>query len=138
MFIAEMEQPLHIVLVSDAKSSLAEIMSGYLHFYGHSGITISLQLETPVIHPLAEQVLREDGIDFWGADSKVPKNVAKLTLYINSPKTSTQLTAAAKSFQFDDPLAYASYAQVLAAFRQTRELIKKVAIELVGEISVGL
>ena len=41
----------------DDKSGLAEIMSGYLRFYGNHNISISLKTGAAVIHPLAEQVL---------------------------------------------------------------------------------
>ncbi|MBK9457148.1 MAG: hypothetical protein IPO24_16980 [Bacteroidetes bacterium] len=59
-----MDHRIHIIIHSDTKSSLAEIMSGYLQFYSNNTIDITLKTEAPVIHPLAEQVLKEDGIEY--------------------------------------------------------------------------
>ncbi len=138
MFIAEMETGLHIVLISDAKSGLAEIMSGYLNFYGTPLMVISLRVASPTIHPLAEQVLKEDGIDIWKTEKVIPKNTKKLTIYINQAQQQHQKTAASKYYNFEDPLSFDSYDKIVAAFRKTRESIKKASIELVGEITVGL
>lgn len=133
-----METRLHIVLVSDAKSGLAEIMSGYLNFYGTPSMVISLRVTTTSIHPLAEQVLKEDGIDLWKGDNTIPKNIKKLTVFINQTQPHQQKTAATRYYNFEDPLAHDAYDTIVAAFRKTREAIKKASIELVGEITVSI
>ena len=55
---------LHILIKSDSTSGLAEIMSGYLRFYSENRFNVSISGKTKVIHPLAEQVLSEDGIEY--------------------------------------------------------------------------
>ncbi|MGB4929554.1 MAG: hypothetical protein WBP43_06270 [Chitinophagales bacterium] len=136
MFIAEMNNPLHITIISDDKSGLAEIMSGYLRFYGNHNISISLKTETTVIHPLAEQVLKEDGIDAWGAHAVIPKSHQQLKVYLNTKHSDNNSVSSHRHYHFEDPLQFDAYDKILATFRKTREAIKKATIELVGEIVV--
>lgn len=136
MFIAKMNTPLHITIISDDKSGLAEIMCGYLRFYGNHDLSISLKTATPVIHPLAEQVLKEDGIDTWGAHAVIPKAKNKLAIYVNIKQTAQNTATNHRFYYFDDPLLLDAYDKILSRFRKTREEIKKVSIALVGEITV--
>lgn len=136
MIVAQMDHRIHIIIHSDTKSSLAEIMSGYLQFYSNNTIDITLKSEAPVIHPLAEQVLKEDGIEYKKPTKSTGKSNSTHNIYINFPDTKANAGKNAKQFNFEDPLVLNDYEKVLTAFRATREAIKKVSIELVGEIAV--
>lgn len=136
MIVAQMDHHIHIIIHSDTKSSLAEIMSGYLQFYSNNTIDITLKTEAPVIHPLAEQVLKEDGIEYKKPAKPAGKSNSTHNIYINFSDAKANTGKYTKQFNFEDPLALNDYEKVLMAFRATREAIKKVSIELVGEIAV--
>lgn len=136
MIVAQMDHHIHIIIHSDTKSSLAEIMSGYLQFYSNNTIDITLKTEAPVIHPLAEQVLKEDGIEYKKPAKPAGKSNSTHNIYINFSDVKANTGKNTKQFNFEDPLALNDYEKVLMAFRATREAIKKVSIELVGEIAV--
>jgi len=132
-----MNSHIHILIISESTYGLAEIMSGYLRFYSENKIKVTISGKNKVIHPLAEQVLSEDGIEFE------PNNLAKIatnpdvTIFINMNTTAgKEAPTAFKNFNFRNPLQPSDYDEILTDFRTVREEIKKACIQLVGELQL--
>ena len=129
---------LHILIKSDSTSGLAEIMSGYLRFYSENRFNVSISGKTRVIHPLAEQVLSEDGIEYETDKKTKSVFIPDLVIFINStPNESIEGSPIIKEFRFPDPLQSNDYDKILSDFRIVREEIKKECIQMVGELQMG-
>ena len=127
----------HILIKSDSTMGLAEVMSGYLRFYSDKRINVSISVRNKVIHPLAEQVLSEDGIEFEQVKKSKSAFVPDLTIYINSVSNSEiENSRIVKNFKFRDPLQSSDYDVILSDFRIVREEIKKECIQVVGELQL--
>lgn len=128
---------LHILIKSDSTSGLAEIMSGYLRFYSENRFNVSISGKTKVIHPLAEQVLSEDGIEYETDKKTKSVFIPDLVIFINStPNESIEGSPIIKEFRFRDPLQSNDYDKILSDFRIVREEIKKECIQMVGELQM--
>ena len=128
---------LHILIKSDSTSGLAEIMSGYLRFYSENRFNVSISGKTRVIHPLAEQVLSEDGIEYETDKKTKSVFIPDLVIFINStPNESIECSPIIKEFRFPDPLQSNDYDKILSDFRIVREEIKKECIQMVGELQM--
>lgn len=128
---------LHILIKSDSTSGLAEIMSGYLRFYSENRFNVSISGKTKVIHPLAEQVLSEDGIEYETDKKTKSVFIPDLVIFINStPNESIEGSPIIKEFRFLDPLHSNDYDKILSDFRIVREEIKKECIQMVGELQM--
>ena len=133
-----MNKPLNILIMSDQNAGLAEIMSGYLAFYTEGMANITLSGKYKVIHPLAEQVLIEDGIEYLEPPKSTKTAMPDLTIFINKKtKNETHNDERNRYVNFRNPLELSDYDEVLTAYRILREEIKKECIFLVGELSAG-
>ncbi len=125
---------MNIRIITNDRSGLAEIMCGYLQFYSGGRIKIYIPGYTRVIHPLAEQVLTEDGISEWNyisADSAVRPD---LDIYLNTHDgNSLQEAVRSCRFTYASPETQTTYDTILSDYRNLREQIKRVCIQLVGE-----
>jgi len=112
-------------------------MSGYLRFYSENKIKVTIYGKNRVIHPLAEQVLSEDGIEFESTNlSKIAIN-ADVTIFINrNTNAGKEASSSVKHFNFRNPLQSSDYDEILTDFRTVREEIKKACIQLVGELQL--
>ncbi|MFI5171774.1 MAG: hypothetical protein ACHQFW_05250 [Chitinophagales bacterium] len=130
-----MEKLFTIEIITDDRSGLAEIIAGYLNFYSNKKTDVSIHGIRKVIHPLAQQVLREDRIEIYSPAALKQNDSADLFIIVNNavsgnlPKISEIL-----NFQFNDPLLETSYNETLNAYRAVRDEIKKKCIELIGEL----
>lgn len=132
-----MNELFHILIKSDSTIGLAEIMSGYLRFYSDNRINVTISGKNRVIHPLAEQVLSEDGIEF--EPFIISKSVIHpdLTIIINNNTLSGNTEdPSVKHYNYRNPLLSSDYDQILSDFRAVREEIKKDCIQLVGELQL--
>ncbi len=130
-----MSRPVNILINSESANGLAEIMSGYLRFYSENRINVSLSGKKRVIHPLADQVLSEDGIEYEHVTLSKSVFNADLTIFINSLKnTGNSELSGIKHYNFRNPLQSSDYDDILIDFRAVREEIKKECIQLVGEL----
>lgn len=135
MFSLSMENLVNISIITDDKSGLAQIMTGYLSFYSNKKINISIKGKTRVMHPLAEQVLREDGIDLFEAFPTIQKGIPNFLIYINKEplEDATRITKQRK-YYFNEPVKKAGSEDIIDAYRAIREEIKKECIHLIGEL----
>lgn len=132
-----MNELFHILIKTDSTSGLAEIMCGYLRFYSDNRINVTLSGNNRVIHPLAEQVLSEDGIEFEPFIISKTFVHPDLTIIINNNTNSGNIDdPSVKQYNFRNPLLSSDYDQILSDFRTVREEIKKDCIQLVGELQL--
>ena len=133
-----MENLLNISIITDDKSGLAQIMSGYLNYYSNKKINVSVKGKTKIIHPLAEQVLREDGIDVIENSPTAQKDDPDLFIFINiEPLEGESKHINHRNYNFNNPLQHVSYDIILDAYRLIREEIKKECILLIGELHLA-
>ena len=126
---------LRILIISNPNTGLAEIMSGYLRFYGGKKLHVLISGKNLIIHPLAEQVLNEDGIDFEPSKKTSDQINPDITIYINKEPTDELVRSLqTKFYTFPNPLQSSDYDEILSAYRSVREEIKKECIEIVGEL----
>lgn len=130
-----MGSAIHMYIVCEHRSGLAEILCGYLHYYTNGKVIVAIPGADEVIHPLAEQVLLEDGIHHWEHTGTFSAATADLVIHIN-PDNNYDPKPGHLYFTFQDPLSFTAYNEVLSAFRQTREAIKKECIHLVGSLQL--
>jgi len=131
----------NLMILCTGEFSLGHILSGYINFYSGKRInstTVNTQKNT--IHPLAIQVMKEDGIDIstYKSVDRDSVNSKSYDLIINLLEDKTEhndLTDPQNILfpVFKRPAIQAGYEQVLQEYRELREQIKQYSIELVGK-----
>ena len=130
-----MSLPAKLLIVSSTNSGLASILCGYLDFYCGMSVSIAFKGEKEVIHPLAQQVMVEDGIHYWTMADFEPEILYDYILFINSESSDpVQAIATTRNLLFQDPLIHSGYDEILNSFRSVREDIKRKSIEFAGEL----
>lgn len=115
---------------------------GYLRYFGKDNLEVySAGIETHGVNPRAIQVMREDGIDISKHTSNHVDEYADIkfdwviTVCDNAKENCPYFPGNVKRLHhnFPDPAkATGSEEQILKSFRQTRDLIKDYAQELVA------
>ena len=133
-----------ILIHCTSEFSNGQMMAGYIRFYAEEQLRVQLvNGQVHHTHPLAIQVMKEDGIDI-SADEFLSADEARtiaadlvlevMTMGQHSYRALEQVHATeTKTLSFPSPMNSTAYDQVLEDFRSLREDIKKAAIGLVGE-----
>ncbi len=131
-----------ILIVCSGEHSKSQMLAGYLAFY--SGSRLKFEVATTfkhVLHPLAIQVMKEDGIDISAAKTNKLSDITKrFDIVVNMLQEETELP---DSVQADEVVAYiepntetvSAFEDVVQQFRDAREHIRLFAIELAGKYS---
>jgi arsenate reductase (thioredoxin) len=132
--------PKELLILCTGEFSYGHILSGYLTFYAGNQINITIvATENHHLHPLAIQVMKEDGIDISGyksTDVSILNNrrFSLIASLLDDPKwQSLWSDIPFIQMNFTTPDQSTSYEEVLELYREMRETIKTAAIELVGE-----
>jgi arsenate reductase len=131
-----------ILVVCHGNACRSQIAEGYLRFYTTGQVeVISAGIQADGLHPLAIQVMAEDGIDISRQYSKTVTSLQDqdfhyiLTVCDEARQQLPLLEATHKSFHhhFEDPsLVTGSKEAQLEAFHRVREEIKKYVLRMVG------
>lgn len=129
---------LHILIADNLKASAGSMMRGYLNYYGCGKIIADMARNGYVVHPLAAQVMHEDGIELPGYEVEAPRGlVYSLGIRINaSPIPEDIRCNDVRQFRLKDPLSLSRYDDILTAYRELREVIKTNCIEIVGSFTL--
>jgi arsenate reductase len=129
----------NLLILSSGEFSFGPMIAAYIQFYSEYRIKPTIvAVETNHLHPLAIQVMKEDGIDITGMqyhDASALQNKYKFVIAtIDNPEKYLSQTDASEmlQFQFEVPVQSTAYEQVLKAYRSVREDIKTACIEFVG------
>ncbi len=95
-------------------------------------------MHTTQLTPLATQVMKEDGIeinDYHAIDFKKlhTENYSVIVSLTKIDVNNSMLPTDYKSYTLQNPLDLIGYDHIVNCFREVREEIKKIAIEVVGE-----
>jgi arsenate reductase len=123
-----------ILVLSSKNNSKSHMAEAYLrHFARHRATVYSAGIERGLLHPLAIQVMTEDGIDisnhtsnlvdeYIDVDFDLILNVCNDAVLNNLPFQTKALTF---QYNFPDPeLSIGIEEEMLKDFRQTRDMIK--------------
>ena len=123
-----------ILVLSSKNNSKSQITEAYLrHFARHRATVYSAGFEISSLHPIAIQVMKEDGIDISNHTSNLVDEYLEvdfdLILKVCNDDPSNQLPFQTKalSFQYNFPdpeLSIGTEEEMLKEFRQTRDMIK--------------
>jgi arsenate reductase len=132
-----------ILVLCTGNSCRSQIAEGYLrHFSGDKAVVYSAGIETHGVNPRAIATMKEDGIDISGHTSN---NVEEyrgiafdfvITVCDNARETCPFFPTDATKFHynFPDPAkATGTEAEIEAAFREVREMIKGYCREFVAK-----
>lgn len=132
-----------ILVLCTGNSCRSQIAEGYLrHFAGDKAVVYSAGIETHGVNPRAIATMKEDGIDISGHTSN---NVEEyrgiafdfvITVCDNARETCPFFPTDATKFHynFPDPAkATGTEAEIEAAFREVREMIKGYCREFVAK-----
>lgn len=133
-----------ILILCTGNSCRSQMAEGYLrHFAGNKAEVVSAGTETHGLNPRAVQVMAEDGIDISGHASKVVDSVLDRSYdliitvcdHANEHCPYIPGTGARIHQSFPDPAkATGSEAEVLVAFRRTRDAIKRFCQEVANDL----
>jgi arsenate reductase (thioredoxin) len=128
-----------LLILSSGEFSFGPMIAAYIKFYSENRIRpCMVATETQHLHPLAIQVMKEDGIDItdlsYDDASSLLYNFQLIISTIEDPEKllPQNIDAEILKFQFDKPVQSTAYEQVLKAYRGVRENIKIACIEFVG------
>lgn len=133
-------KPYSILVISRGKASLGRMFQGYINYFNQGNIHITVSTtDIRTIHPLAIDVMREDGIEL---DQSLATDYLKNNFnQFDRIFVLGQLSAAAmdnisgQNVEFiplTDPLSSGTYTGTIAMYQSVREEIKKICIEIVG------
>jgi hypothetical protein len=122
-----------IYISGNPEANIVEMLLAYLVFYLpkeckpaiYGGISETL-------HPLAIQVMREDGVDLPAVTKQ--ENSNNQTIVLTYATEADALAPERMHFSFADPLADPNYDLVVQNYYTLREEIKKISIEIAGKI----
>lgn len=133
---------LKVLVLCTGNSCRSQMAEGYLRYFGKDNLEVySAGIETHGVNPRAIQVMREDGIDISKHTSNHVDEYADIkldwviTVCDNAKENCPYFPGNVKRLHhnFPDPAkATGSEEQILKSFRQTRDLIKDYAQELVA------
>lgn len=131
--------PLHILVLCTGNSCRSQMAEGYLRHFGSPRLqVVSAGVEAHGLHPLAVQVMREDGVDISNHTSDViDKYLDKefdyvITVCDNARERCPWFPARVRRLHhsFSDPAKVSgSDIEALAAFRQVRDEIKEFVLD---------
>jgi protein-tyrosine-phosphatase len=134
-----------LLLICSGEHSFGQMLAGYLGFYsGKKFNSTVVTLENRGLHPLAIQVMKEDGIDIASARNilmqQIPSRRYDLLINLTGetfqlPNNTTVLEIADISISYND--SYSAFEDILQQFRNIREEIKVFAIETAGKYSAA-
>ncbi len=123
-----------ILVLSSKNNSKSQIAEAYLrHFARHRATVYSAGNEIALLHPLAIQVMKEDGIDISNHTSNLVDEYIDvdfdLILNVSNDAVSNNLPFQTKAlifqYNFTDPdISKGTEEEMLKDFRQTRDMIK--------------
>ncbi len=132
-----------LLIICSGEYSFGQMMAGYVKFYSGNNLRPTVvAIEKDVLHPLAVQVMKEDGIDISSARNMQAQHIGSKTydLLINLLDDESALTATVNareafnfSILFDESLS--AFTDVIEQFRNKREQIRVFAIETAGKYS---
>ncbi|HRX00969.1 MAG TPA: arsenate reductase ArsC [Cyclobacteriaceae bacterium] len=133
---------LKVLVLCTGNSCRSQMAEGYLRYFGKDNLEVySAGIETHGVNPRAIQVMREDGIDISKHTSNHVDEYADIkfdwviTVCDNAKENCPYFPGNVKRLHhnFPDPAkATGSEEKILKSFRQTRDLIKDYAQELVA------
>lgn len=128
-----------LLILCSGEYSFGPMIAAYIQFYSENRIQPCIvAVDTQHMHPLAIQVMKEDGIDItkltYDDASSLQNNFKFIITTLNNPENYLQPAPDTKllSFPFSVPVQSTAYEQVLMAYRSVREDIKTACIEFVG------
>lgn len=132
-----------VLVLCTSNSCRSQIAEGYLNFYASESILVkSAGIKRHFVHPLAIQVMEEDGIDISSSTSKdftsfegVQFDYVLMVCNEVASELPTSISADRFiSFDIPDPAAFqGSPFEQLEEFRRVREIIKKRILKFIGK-----
>ena len=137
-------KPVTLLIISRGKASLGRMFQGYMEYFNRGNLKVTVaSTDIRTIHPLALDVMNEDGIDL---DQSITLDYTKYDLASfdeililgNVSNTVLQNLNGRnfRQFKIDDPLRSESYLNTVEQYRQVREELKRICIELIGNYSL--
>lgn len=132
-----------ILVLCTGNSCRSQLAEGYLrHFAGSSAEIFSAGVETHGVNPRAIAIMKDDGIDISNHTSNNMDEYREIdfdyviTVCDNAKERCPFFPSTAQKFHrnFPDPAkATGTEAEIMAQFREVRELIKTYAYEFIAE-----
>lgn len=126
----------HFVIVCEPGKGIAEMLTGYLHYYAGSSAPVSWYPAQSTIPTLVEQVLHEDGIHNWHPfnDENSGEPVVICINRVELPVTVKTILQRYKSEQITLDLSTETSINI-HQLRALREEIRQCAIMIMGKFS---
>ena len=137
-------KPYTILVISRGKASLGRMFQGYMQYFKKDNLQIAVaSTDIRTIHPLALDVMNEDGIEL-NQNLTVNFNMNNLNTFDHiyilgyvAPEVIESLNGIPfDQYEITDPLKSDSYLDTLKRYHTAREEIKKICIDLVGSFNL--